>query len=315
LRRDCHEGSDLGADRNHDGNLGRPVGGGQHHVCVAGVFLGSEALARGDLTRGQLRWSYRKIHQNVYLPKDASKSLEESIRAAWLWSGRRGIIAGRAAAALHGAKWVDDRAPVEIVGRLNHPPTGIIVRRERVTAEDVVQRGELFVTNPARTAFDLARHLPRGVAVAHLDALAAATGISARGVAPLIARNKGARGVRLAKMALSLMDSGSQSPKETWLRLMLIEAGFPRPRTQIEVRDRGGFVFAYLDMGWEAPMVAVEYDGDQHRSDRKQYVKDIRRLHALEELGWRVVRIVSEDRPAQIIERVASALRAPPRLP
>jgi hypothetical protein len=34
----------------------------------------------------------------------------------------------------------------------------------------------------------------------------------------------------------------------------------------------------YLDMGWEEALVAVEYDGDQHRTDRWQYTKDVRRL-------------------------------------
>lgn len=282
---------------------------------MAGVFIGSEALARGAMTRGQLRWNYQKIHRNIYITKNTLPSLRDAIRAAWLWSGRRGVIAGRAAAALHGARWVDDSAPIEIIGPFNHAPAGIIVRRERIAAEDVVERGELLVTNPARTAFDLARHLPRRAAVAHLDALSAATGLAAAEVAPLLARHKGTRGVRQGQLALSLMDGGSQSPKESWLRLVLIDAGFPRPRTQIEVRDRDGFAFAYLDMGWDGPMVAVEYDGDQHRTDRRQYVKDIRRLQALEELGWRVVRIVNEDRPEQMIQRVATALKATPRLP
>ena len=61
---------------------------------MAGVFLGSEAIARA-LTRGQLRWSYRQIHRDVYLSKYAPRSLRDNIYAAWLWSGRRGIIAGR----------------------------------------------------------------------------------------------------------------------------------------------------------------------------------------------------------------------------
>jgi very-short-patch-repair endonuclease len=45
-------------------------------------------------------------------------------------------------------------------------------------------------------------------------------------------------------------------------------------------------------------MVAVEYDGDQHRVDRLQYAKDIRRLERLDRLGWLVVRVIAEDRPA-----------------
>jgi len=225
-------------------------------------------------------------------------------------SGRRRIIAGRAAAALHGAKWVDAFTPIELVGPFSHPPPGIIVRRERISGEDVIEPAGLLATNPARTAFDLARHLPHGVAVAHLDALSAATGITAADAAPLVARHKGARSVCHCQVALSLMDGGAQSPKESWLRLVLIDAGLPAPLTQIEVRNIGGSPLAYLDMGWEGPMVAVEYDGDQHRTDRRQYVKDIRRLQGVEELGWRVIRVVNEDQPDLIVKRVRSALAA-----
>ena len=282
---------------------------------MAGVFLGSEAIARGALTRGQLRWNYRQIHRDVYRPKSAPRSLRTNIYAAWLWSGRRGIIAGRAAAALHGAKWLDDVTPIEIVGPFNHPPPGIIVRRERIGVEDLVDLGGLRVTNPARTAFDLARHLPRDVAVVHLDALSAATGLTAAQVTPLIDRHKGTRRVRQCQTALSLMDGGAQSPKESWLRLVLIDAGLPRPVTQIRVTD-GQFV-AYLDMGWEAPMVALEYDGDHHRTDRTQYVKDIRRAEMVNRLGWQVIRVINEDRPKLVVQRAREALagRRAPRLP
>ncbi len=127
----------------------------------------------------------------MYVSKNAARSLRDNIWAAWLWSGRRAIIAGRAAAALHGAKWVDEFAPVEIIGPFNHPPPGIIIRRERVATEDVVELDGLPVTNSVRTAFDLGRHLPRGLAVTHLDALSAATGLRPADVAPLFARDKG----------------------------------------------------------------------------------------------------------------------------
>lgn len=114
-------------------------------------------------------------------------------------------------------------------------------------------------------------------------------------------------GVKAAKAALELIDGGAQSPKETWLRLLLLQAGFPRPQTQIAVRNEWGWAEAYLDMGWEDIMVAVEYDGDQHRTSRYQYVKDIRRLEMLERYGWIVVRVIAEDHPDDIIRRVAQA--------
>jgi very-short-patch-repair endonuclease len=61
-------------------------------------------------------------------------------------------------------------------------------------------------------------------------------------------------------------------------------------------------------MGWEDLKVAVEYDGDQHRSDRRQYRWDIRRLEMLERLGWIVVRVTAGDPPEDTIRRVRAAL-------
>ncbi|GAH59580.1 unnamed protein product, partial [marine sediment metagenome] len=34
----------------------------------------------------------------------------------------------------------------------------------------------------------------------------------------------------------------------------------------------------YLDMGWEERRLAVEYDGDHHRSNPVQFARDVRRL-------------------------------------
>jgi hypothetical protein len=53
------------------------------------------------------------------------------------------------------------------------------------------------------------------------------------------------------------MDSGSQSPRETSVRLALIDAGFPAPRTQFRVTD--GNASAFIAMGYETPMVGVEF--------------------------------------------------------
>jgi very-short-patch-repair endonuclease len=102
------------------------------------------------------------------------------------------------------------------------------------------------------------------------------------------------------------MDAGAESPRESWLRLVLLDAGFPRRTAQIRVTD--GQLVAYLDLGWEDQLVALEYDGDHHRTDRRQYVKDIRRTEMLERLGWHVIKVIKEDRPRNIVERVSRAL-------
>jgi very-short-patch-repair endonuclease len=270
------------------------------------LIVGSEALASGSLTRGRLRWNYRAIFPDVYLARADESSLAAMTVGAWLWSGRRAVITGRAAAALHGAKWVDERAPVELLWHNNHHPPGIIVRNERFEPEEVASVRGLTVATAARAGFDLARHLPWTMAVTHLDALARATGITKQDLMSLMDRYRGARGNKRARSIIDLMDAGAESPKESWLRLVLIKAGLPRPRTQIRVTD--GQLVAYLDMGWEEPRVALEYDGDHHRTDRQQYVKDIRRAEMIDRIGWHVVKVIREDRPRDVINRVWDAL-------
>ncbi len=270
----------------------------------------------GGMSRGTLRWNYTAIFPDVYASKHALPTVRLRTVGAWLWSGRKAVIAGRAAAALHGARWVDAATPIELIWRNGRPPRGIIARNERVDADELVEIAGMLVTNPARTALDLGRHLPRGLAVAHLDALSRATGVTA-GEA-LAARRPKSRGLRRSTVALELMDAGAESPKESWLRLVLIDGGLPAPTTQIRVGDDTSV--AFLDMGWEAAMVAIEYDGEQHRTDRRQYARDVRRSEMLRDLGWWVIRVIKEDHPAVIVARTREALarrpavRLPPRL-
>jgi hypothetical protein len=271
------------------------------------IFLGSEAIDRNEVTWGQLRWKYRTIYPDVYTPRIAEPSLYTNTVGAWLWSGRKAPVTGRAASALHGSPWVDEKAAIELLWRNNRPPSGIIARNDHFASGDVMELDGMAVATPQRTAYDLGRYLPRGVAVAHLDALSRATGLAAEDVASLIARYKGARGIRQLRTAIDLMDGGAQSPKETWLRLLLIDAGYPRPTTQVRVIDGWGRTFAYLDMGWDDVMIAVEYDGDQHRTDRIRYAWDVKRLRRVRQIGWHHVKVIAEDRPRDILARVAAA--------
>jgi very-short-patch-repair endonuclease len=278
-------------------------------------FVGSEALSRGVLKRHQLRSGFRAVFPDVYIRKDDPLALRQRAAAAWLWSHRQGVVAGLTAAALQGSKWVPDDAPIELIWPNARPPRGVQTYDMRLCAQEYRLLAGLPVTTPERTAFDLGRQPPIGAAVARLDALARATGIAPADVADIAGRHRGARGLRQLERVLGLVDPGAQSPKETWLRLLLIRAGLPRPRTQIPVLGNDGGPAYYLDMGWEDVMVAVEYDGEQHRVDRWQYARDVRRLEELSRLGWLVIRVIAGDRPADIVSRVREALdRRRPRL-
>jgi hypothetical protein len=274
------------------------------------VFLASEALARNELTPGQLRWRYREMFPGVYTPRMAQPSLYANTVGAFLWSRRRAAVTGLAAAAVHGARWIDEGVPIELLSTNHHPPPGIITRDERLLLGEATELDGLIVATPARVAYDLGRHLPRGQAVARLDALSRATGLQAEAVAQLIARNKGARGMRNLRTAIELMDGGAQSPQETWLRLLLIDAGYPRPRTQIPVLDDYGRTFAYLDMGWVELKIAVEYDGQHHGTDAEQWKWDVKRLRKLQDRNWLHVKVIGGDQPDDILGRVAKAWAA-----
>ncbi len=107
--------------------------------------------------------------------------------------------------------------------------------------------------------------------------------------------------------ALSLMDGGAQSPKETWLRLLLIDDGLPTPRTQIRVSD--GVNEAFIDMGYDEPMVGFDYEGAHHSTNRGQYVYDIGRAELIDRRGWIDIRVVAEHSRAFILHRAHAGVR------
>jgi very-short-patch-repair endonuclease len=95
--------------------------------------------------------------------------------------------------------------------------------------------------------------------------------------------------------------------KETWLRLLVIRAGYPRPRTQIPVLSPDGSRWYYLDMGWEDIKLAAEYDGDHHRTTRELFAYQIERAEDLHELGWTVVTAAARHQRASVLRRVQRA--------
>ncbi|MGY4707975.1 type IV toxin-antitoxin system AbiEi family antitoxin [Mycolicibacterium sp. CBM1] len=272
---------------------------------MTGVFLGREALADG-LSRHDLQRWYRRIYRGVYIPKFVTPALSERTVGAWLTTDRTGIIGGVAASALHGAQWVDDDEPIEVFVNERRRQPGLAVRMDRIADDEVVTVDGLPVTTPSRTAFDLGRYNKRTMALARLDALMRAAPFAVEDVEMIMRRYGPVRGIRQLRDLLPLVDAGAESPKESWLRLLLIDGGLPAPETQIPICD-GGVPVAFLDMGYRDIKLAVEYDGDQHRSDRRQYVRDIRRLAMVERRGWEVIRVIAEDRQAEVLLRVKEA--------
>lgn len=285
------------------------VGPWRQYLPMGEVIIGSEAIANGVVTRHTLQRWYQRIYPDIHVPKDCELSLQDRTVGAWLWTRRAGIVTGLAASALHGAEWVDDDVRIELNAPHNRVPRGLVVRDERIADDEITCVAGLPVTTPARTAFDLGRFLPRRQALERLDALMRARPFLSGEVMRLAERYRGARGVARLKDVLPLVDGGAASLPESRLRLLYIDAGLPRPTTQIPIRDEWGRLVRTVDMGWEEFKVVAEYDGEQHQTDRAQYVKDRRVLPKLARLGWDVMQVIKEDRQSDVVARAIRAMQ------
>jgi hypothetical protein len=279
---------------------------------IDGPFIGTEALAAEPVTRRGLRNGYEVLYRNVYMPKGYELTAATRAKAAWLWARRDATVAGLSAAALHGTKWIDAALPAELI-RIGDAVHGIVIHRDNLVEDEVCVIDGMATTTPARTAFDLGRRGRHEIAVIRLDALAHATGLKPDDISALVDRHKGARGIVQLRNVVDLMDGGAESPQETRTRLLLINAGFPRPKTQIVVcNDYGEFV-ARIDMGWPEWRVGVQYDGPQHWTDPERHARDIDQQAELQALDWRIIRVsrnLLRYRAPVFLARVSAAMRA-----
>lgn len=273
-------------------------------------FLGGEALEAGLVTKSGLRHRFEKVYTGVYVHGDVEMSLEMRARAAWLWSHREGVIAGLTASALHGAEWVEGTGPIEMVWTNARATKGIHTYDYRLCSGEFLVHNGMRTTTVERTAYDVGRFGTLLRRVQRLDALGNATRFEPVAIAELARSHRGARGLRNLRVALELHDPGAESPQETWLRLLLIRKGFPRPETQIPVAGPTGRPRYRLDMGWEDIKVAVEYDGEHHRTDDSSYRSDILRLEYIQSMGWIIIRVVAKQEISDIVQRVAQARAA-----
>ena len=275
-------------------------------------FRGTEAVAAGALSVRELYRFYRPVYPGVYAPPDVEPSAIQRAVAAWLWSRRRGVVAGLSASAVLGTKWINGLVAAELVHHNRRAPQMLTVHSDELSLGETTEVDGMTVTTPARTAFDLGRRLNLKDGVKRIDALMNAAQLKVVEIESVIEGHPGVRGIGKLRKTLSLVDGGAESPYESLTRLMLVGAGLPHPQTQLPVFDELGFVVAYLDMGWPEYRVGVEFDGAQHWTDARQRSRDVERLADLEALGWTIIHVSSDmlRTSAVVVGRVSAALQA-----
>ena len=114
------------------------------------------------------------------------------------------------------------------------------------------------------------------------------------------------------RAALEHVRERVESPKETETRLLITASGFAEPVVQHEVRD-GARLVARVDLAYPEMRIAIEYEGDGHRTDKNQWRRDIRRQRDLEDRGWIVIRLTEHDLVdggATFLDRLRGAIAA-----
>jgi hypothetical protein len=168
------------------------------------------------------------------------------------------------------------------------------------------------VTAPARIAFDLGKGRNLREAVVALDALLYQRVIRPENLGEIVSARIGWPGVGRFRQAVSLARPHVESPMETRMRLLLVDAGLPEPTVQHTVHDSRGYFVARLDLAYERLRIGLEYDGDHHR-DRDIFRNDAVRLNRLRLLGWSVLRFTADDvvrYPERLVAQVRRALNA-----
>lgn len=119
------------------------------------------------------------------------------------------------------------------------------------------------------------------------------------------------RGARAARRAALLVRERVDSPRETELRLCLLLAGLPALEPNVVLGGPDGPIGRF-DLVHREMRVALEYEGDQHRTDAVQWNRDIVRHEQAAAQGWRLVRVTAARaaRPRSVVVATVQAFRA-----
>ncbi|WP_219413714.1 hypothetical protein [Pseudonocardia nigra] len=278
------------------------------------VFRGSEAVAAGLVTPGMLRGPrFDRLFPDVYAPMRAeAPDLAVRSRAAALLVAGRGVVSGYSAAELLGASCAPPGAPAEVTllhGRRRAHP-GLLVHRDRVAAGELWQVGEVRLTGPARTAYDLARRCDLVEAVVAVDALANGHRFAPDLLLNFAVHYPRARGNAQVADVLAHANPYAGSPMESRLRMLLVGAGLPRPEVQWVVQDPAARTAVWLDLAYPDLMIGIEYEGEDHTT-REGVLRDVGRYTRLVDRGWRIYRYTKYEirgEPDRIVAEISRAL-------
>jgi len=272
-------------------------------------FTVDEARAAGLSLKSLAGDSWRHLGPGTYALEKLRVDPLLLLRAARLRVPGEAAFSGLTAAWLHGID-VAPCSPIQVTspqGLGVSGRSGLRVSRARLDPGDVVLQRGLRATSICRTLADLARSLPLREAVAVTD-MALRDGLVALPALRAYPVGRELRFARLLRVA-ELAEPGSESRMESLLRMVLVQAGLPRPQVQAPLRDRGGSVFGRADLYYPSHRLVIEYDGGTHR---QSLVEDDWRQNLILTSGYDILRYAAPDvlnRPESVVAQVRGRLQ------
>jgi hypothetical protein len=253
----------------------------------------------------------------VRMPRDLAATLVERIRAIHLVIRDDQRIGCVSALALYGCplprrfERADRDVHVVTAGK------GPITRRRGIAGHRASDRDEarivegLRVSRPAAAWFEARSDLTVEELVIVGDYLVGPSGLATpddlRG-----AIWAGSIDVHIARTAVAKVRVGSESAMESRFRLIVLEAGFPEPEVNLEIRDARGSFLGRVDLAWPNERIGLEYDGAHHRIDRQTWENDRHRSNGFSVSQWTIVHATAKDAtdPSAVLDRLRHAFAA-----
>jgi very-short-patch-repair endonuclease len=253
---------------------------------------------------------WHNLFRDVWVHHSVEDTREMRLAAVRLVLGRFAFVCGHTAAWLYGIDARSRQSELVWVGcptgsRLR-ARAGCVTREVTVKATDLDLLDGVLVTTPVRTAYDCARWLSPVEGLVVADALAHGGLLTAEALGAYRASHAHIRNVTRVDRVLAMLEPFAESPMETRVRHLLVDAGLPRPTAQHVIRDAAGHFVARVDLAYVGIKLAIEYDGAWHFEQRRA---DDRRRDAIRALGWTVVVVSAEDyrdAPRRVVEHVRS---------
>lgn len=288
-------------------------------AVVTSADLLAVGAGHGDARRLVRCGGWRPLLRGSFLvqpERQGPRLLRSWARAATL-TVPGATAAHETAAALHGL--VDPTAPTPVhvvvpASRRKRSREDLVVSHDALDDGDVVRVRGVPTTSVVRTLVDLAPRLPRGDALALLDAGLASGAASPADLAVAEVRCRGRRGCRAVADLWSLADGRAESPLESRARLDCVDGGVPPDDLQVLVRDDDGRAVARGDIVFRRRkrpgrgLLLLEADGRRYHDAPAAVLHDRHRANALLALGHDVIRCTWADTCAP--GRVAAMVRA-----